>query len=137
MQTFDVTALVQSGANELSAVVADGWYRGNLGFAGNRDVYGDRTGLLAQLEVDLADGSRQVIATDESWEAAQQIWQWAEPGYQEKKSSALLAEMLEKSGFEVKRGVAAIPTAFRLRTCAATSKSSFMFWRSATTFCCG
>ncbi len=49
---------------------------------------------------------------DVSWEAARKIWEWAEPGYQESRSAALLAEMLEKAGFEVKRGVAGIPTAF-------------------------
>ena len=47
-----------------------------------------------------------------SWEAARKIWAWAEPGYQEKRSAELLAEMLHKAGFEVKRGVAGIPTAF-------------------------
>ncbi len=70
VQTFDVTDLVAPGPNALEAVVADGWYCGNLGFAGNRNVYGDRVALLAQLEIDLADGSRQVVATDETWEAA-------------------------------------------------------------------
>ena len=49
---------------------------------------------------------------DVCWDAAQQIWLWAEPGYQETKSSALLAEMLEGAGFRVTRGVAGIPTAF-------------------------
>ncbi len=49
---------------------------------------------------------------EESWKAAQKIWRWAEPGYQESKSSALLAGMLEKAGFNVDRGVAEIPTAF-------------------------
>lgn len=49
---------------------------------------------------------------DEYWTIARQIWEYAEPGYQETKSSALLADTLEKAGFEVKRGVAAIPTAF-------------------------
>ena len=49
---------------------------------------------------------------DQSWEAAQKIWNWAEPGYQEFKSSALLAAMLEEAGFDVKRKVAGIPTAF-------------------------
>lgn len=47
-----------------------------------------------------------------SWKASQQIWKWAEPGYQESKSSALLADMLEKAGFKLDRGVADIPTAF-------------------------
>ena len=47
-----------------------------------------------------------------SWKAALQIWEYAEPGYQETKSSALLASMLEEAGFEVRLGVAGIPTAF-------------------------
>jgi aminobenzoyl-glutamate utilization protein B len=47
-----------------------------------------------------------------AWDAALKIWEWAEPGYQEHKSSALLAKMLEAEGFEVERGVAEIPTAF-------------------------
>lgn len=49
---------------------------------------------------------------DVSWQAAQDIWQWAEAGYQESKSSQRLAKMLEDAGFEVRRGVAQIPTAF-------------------------
>lgn len=49
---------------------------------------------------------------DETWNIAKQIWQFAEPGYQETQSSKLLADTLEKAGFVVKRGVADIPTAF-------------------------
>jgi aminobenzoyl-glutamate utilization protein B len=49
---------------------------------------------------------------EEDWQAALQIWNFAEPGYQETKSSELLAAMLEKSGFKVTKGVAGIPTAF-------------------------
>ena len=47
-----------------------------------------------------------------SWETAKQIWNWAEPGYQETKSSALLIEILRSQGFAVESGVAGIPTAF-------------------------
>jgi aminobenzoyl-glutamate utilization protein B len=47
-----------------------------------------------------------------AWEMANKIWGWAEPGYQEKKSSTLIADALEKAGFKVERGVAKIPTAF-------------------------
>lgn len=50
--------------------------------------------------------------SDANWPAALKIWEWAEPGYQEKKSSAVLAEIAEKAGLKVKRGVAGIPTAF-------------------------
>ena len=49
---------------------------------------------------------------DRMWDAALQIWSWAEPGYQEEKSSALLAGILEEAGFKLERGVAEIPTAF-------------------------
>jgi aminobenzoyl-glutamate utilization protein B len=50
--------------------------------------------------------------SDANWPTALKIWEWAEPGYQEKKSAAALAEIAEKAGLKVKRGVAGIPTAF-------------------------
>ena len=45
-------------------------------------------------------------------DVALQIWGFAEVGYQEQKSSALLQEQLRSAGFTVKAGVAEIPTAF-------------------------
>ena len=43
---------------------------------------------------------------------ALEIWNFAELGYQEEKSSSLLAQSLEDEGFVVKRGLAGIPSAF-------------------------
>jgi aminobenzoyl-glutamate utilization protein B len=43
---------------------------------------------------------------------SRQIWEYAEIGYQETKSSAVLAAELEKAGFRMERGVANMPTAF-------------------------
>lgn len=43
---------------------------------------------------------------------AQQIWGFAEMGYQEEKSAALLQETLSAEGFKVTKSVAGIPTAF-------------------------
>ena len=43
---------------------------------------------------------------------ARQIWDYAEVGYKETRSAALLADLLEREGFTVVRGVAGIPTAF-------------------------
>ncbi len=43
---------------------------------------------------------------------AREIWTLAEVGYQEHRSSALLQQRLESAGFDVKAGVAGIPTAF-------------------------
>ncbi|MFK7730312.1 MAG: amidohydrolase [Pseudomonadales bacterium] len=43
---------------------------------------------------------------------AQQIWDWAEVGYQETRSSELLQSQLKNSGFSIETGVANIPTSF-------------------------
>jgi alpha-L-rhamnosidase len=69
-QTYDVTALLRSGANAVGVQLADGWYRGYLGFGGKREAYGDRTGVLVQLEVDHADGTRTTVTSDSCWRSA-------------------------------------------------------------------
>ncbi len=43
---------------------------------------------------------------------AKSIWNWAEVGYQEEKSSGLLKKTLSDEGFSIESGVAEIPTAF-------------------------
>jgi aminobenzoyl-glutamate utilization protein B len=45
-------------------------------------------------------------------QVARQIWSFAEVGYQEEKSSALLQSQLAAAGFDIRSGVAGIPTAF-------------------------
>jgi aminobenzoyl-glutamate utilization protein B len=54
--------------------------------------------------IDVKNGTYSAIA--------KQIWDFAEVGYKENKSSALLADLLEKEGFKIERGVTGIPTAF-------------------------
>ena len=66
-QTYDVTSLIQDGANELRILVADGWWTGHVEWRG-RHFYGDRPLLKAQLEVTFADGTKQTIATNPDWE---------------------------------------------------------------------
>ncbi len=45
-------------------------------------------------------------------DVALKIWEFAELGYQENKSSNKLAKSLENEGFKIEKGVAGIPTAF-------------------------
>ena len=68
--TYDVTALLQPGVNAFGAILSDGWWRGKFGFLNQYDNYGNTTDLLAQLEVEYADGTRQVIGTDTDWSAS-------------------------------------------------------------------
>jgi len=72
---------------------------------------------LAQAPASLTKAQSAVLAgleqkTTQYGTIAKQIWDWAEVGYQEHKSSALLQEELKKAGFTVQAGVAGIPTAF-------------------------
>lgn len=68
---YDVTALLAPGSNALAGALGAGWYKGDLaGWLGRRNVYGDRTALIAQLVVEYQDGSQTVICTDETWKAS-------------------------------------------------------------------
>ena len=69
-QTYDVINFLRTGENVLGVTLADGWYRGFLGFDGGRNMYGQRLALLAELRVTLGDGSVQVVETDGSWKSS-------------------------------------------------------------------
>ena len=64
-----------------------------------------------------ADGHLDPVANVEAQEerttrVAQQLWDWAELGYLETRSTGLLQNELRAEGFRVEAGVADIPTAF-------------------------
>ncbi len=68
-QSFDVTALLQAGGNTWTAFLGDGWAVGHIGWDA-RQRYCQRPALLAQLEIEFEDGSRETIATNEQWSTA-------------------------------------------------------------------
>src|SRR2546422_868029 len=68
-QTYDVTPLLRPGANVVGAMLGDGWYRGNLGFFGQRNLYGRRLALRAQLEIRYEDGRIERVVSDADWKA--------------------------------------------------------------------
>ena len=74
--TYDVTDLIQQGDNAIGAWVADGWYSGYVGFGlltgmgtekTGRATYGKTPSLMAQLEIEYSDGTREVVGTDSTW----------------------------------------------------------------------
>ena len=70
-QAYNVTALLDSGEREahtLEIMVGNGWYKGILGFTCTPEHYGNRVAVLAELHVEYEDGSKEVIATDTSWQ---------------------------------------------------------------------
>ena len=66
-QSYDVTGYLQPGTNVIGLELADGWWRGNLGFQDKRNTYGDRTAAIAQLEIADDGGTVTVIGTDTTW----------------------------------------------------------------------
>ncbi|GAA0310395.1 alpha-L-rhamnosidase [Gracilibacillus halotolerans] len=70
-QTYDVTRQLVEGNNEWTALLGNGWYRGNLGWENQKEIYGNRLGLLAELHVEYEDGKTEVIVTDESWQVTE------------------------------------------------------------------
>ena len=120
-QSYDVTSLIQKGANGIGAVVTDGWYAGYVGYGllvgygpykSGRNIYGKTPSLLAQLEIEYTDGERSIIPTDSSWkttdkgpireadiimgetfDARQQLLGWSKPGFDDHPwEQAVLAE---------------------------------------------
>ncbi|MEU0481715.1 alpha-L-rhamnosidase N-terminal domain-containing protein [Streptosporangium sp. NPDC006013] len=63
VQTYDVTHLLQEGHNVIGAVLSDGWFRGQNGFSRHAGCFGDRLAFLAQIEAELADGTRVTKTT--------------------------------------------------------------------------
>jgi len=66
-QVYDVSSLLIEGGNAISITLGDGWYRGHT-YDKNKAMYGEELALLAQLEIELRDGSRILVNSDESWE---------------------------------------------------------------------
>lgn len=69
-QVYDITDQLQIGSNEILATLGNGWYRGVLAWANHRNLYGSDLALLMQIELNYADGTKEFIPTDKSWQSA-------------------------------------------------------------------
>ena len=129
-QTYDLTETLQKGENVLSAMLADGWYLGKLGpvrwqWGGAfplRGFYGLDRRLIAQLLIEYADGSSQIVATDESWkinpdgyivsadnftgqtiDARKIIPNWDKPGYNDAVWAKVYVDTAVKKNLEAQK----------------------------------
>lgn len=69
-QQYDVTNLIAAGDNAIGVVLGSGWYRGFIGFGGQKNFYGKEIALLLQLDITYSDGSEETIVSDESWKSS-------------------------------------------------------------------
>ena len=99
-RTLEVTPLLAGGANVLGAVLGNGFFSPpHWGFAARNGGHGQPS-LLAQLEVEFTDGTRQLIVSDQSWKWARSeivnndVW----AGYEEDRT--LAQPGWDKPGFD-------------------------------------
>ena len=97
--TYDLTDQLQAGKNVIGGLLGEMWYAGVFGLGSASNQYGEIPELLLQLEITYADGSRQMVVTDESWrgktgpivfsniylgenyDARLELGAWSSPGY--------------------------------------------------------
>lgn len=60
-QAYDITKLLKTGENVLSAALGDGWWRGSV----VKNNFGYRLAFLTQIELYYGDGSHEIIGSDE------------------------------------------------------------------------
>ncbi len=66
-QAYDVTAqLTQGGKNRIGAMIAPGWYSGNISSIG-KNRYGETQALIANMVIEYENGDTQSVATDGTW----------------------------------------------------------------------
>ncbi len=66
-QTYDVTDLLRRGTNAIGALLGYGWYAGHVNLNDMRCIYGYFPQFIAQLDVELADGTKATLGTDGQW----------------------------------------------------------------------
>ena len=66
-QTYDITEALKE-SNTVAIEVGQGWAVGFIGFKGQHHFYDDRVRTAAAFTAFFADGSKETIETDESWD---------------------------------------------------------------------
>jgi alpha-L-rhamnosidase len=95
-QTYDVLPYLTEGENVLGVTLADGWYAGRISIPGGSAQFGNRLGLLAQLEITYSDQSKQVLATDSSFLSSDSHYVYSDIFIGEKQDKTL-----EKTGWDL------------------------------------
>ncbi|MNM28836.1 Bacterial alpha-L-rhamnosidase [compost metagenome] len=70
-QTYDVTDMLAE-SNMLISVVAGGWAAGSFNYNRKSKIYADRQAFLCELHLEYADGTREIVGTDEAWQVSEE-----------------------------------------------------------------
>lgn len=64
--TFDITDQIER-ENEIQVELGNGWYKGRFGLGGQKENFGSRFQMIAEIHLTCQDGTTQVIGSDETW----------------------------------------------------------------------
>ena len=69
-QTYDITKLLRENKNnQIEVLLGDGWYKGRFGMDDAKGTYGDTALLISEIRITYADGTKDIIISDDSWKA--------------------------------------------------------------------
>lgn len=95
-QAYDLAGALSVGTNVLAVNLAEGWFTGRLSWgAGLRNVYGETTSLMCQMEIIYADNTSDTVVSDGNWEVTQGASTLAEI-YDGEKCDGRMLEEVEK-----------------------------------------
>ncbi|MGF9846626.1 family 78 glycoside hydrolase catalytic domain [Priestia megaterium] len=66
-QVYDVKEMLENQENVLSVTLGKGWYLGNLGWEGKKEIYGQEMSFIAELHLTYSNGEEVIICSDTSW----------------------------------------------------------------------
>jgi alpha-L-rhamnosidase len=69
-QVYDVTGYLNNDRNAIGVILGDGWYRGFLGWNGEKNFYGEKLALILQLKIIYKNGKEDLVVADKSWKAS-------------------------------------------------------------------
>ncbi|GAB3665129.1 alpha-L-rhamnosidase [Echinicola sediminis] len=69
-QAYDVTGLLQAGTNAVGVILGNGWYRGELAWRSQKNIFGADIALLMQIEIEYSDGERFTFFSDGNWKSS-------------------------------------------------------------------
>lgn len=66
--TFDITGMLQQGANGIGTMIGTGWFSDAMGFnTAWQDQYGVKQSVMAMITIEYVDGTSETVVTDNSW----------------------------------------------------------------------
>lgn len=107
-QIYDITCLLHEGVNAWTVQLGDGWWRGYTG-GGNRNNFGFYLSFIGQIMLTYADGSHEVIGSDETFKVSHGIVLRSDMKVGEIYDATQDSESWKRPGFDVTKWQTAIP----------------------------